>query len=60
VACEALKDGNPPEGAMAKLAMAESFLIACLEVVQKVSGGLANGRSAAIERRRLPQLWLTL
>lgn len=35
-ACATLKDGKPPEGATAKLAMAESFLSAGLEVVQKV------------------------
>jgi hypothetical protein len=28
VACAALKNGKPPEGAVAKLAMAESFLTA--------------------------------
>ena len=36
VACAAIKDGKPPKGAMAKLAMAESFLTTGLEVVQKV------------------------
>ncbi|MDA1099443.1 MAG: Spy/CpxP family protein refolding chaperone [Proteobacteria bacterium] len=36
VACEAFKDGKPPQSATAKLAMAESFLAAGLDVVQQV------------------------
>ena len=36
VACGTLKDGKPPQSATGKLAMAESFLTAGLNVVQQV------------------------
>ncbi len=35
-ACETLKDGKPPQNAMGKMSMAESFLTAGLNVVQQV------------------------
>lgn len=36
LACEGIKDGKPPQSATAKLAMAERFLSAGLDVVQQV------------------------